>query len=289
MPSVKDILGIYDKFKKRMGLPIVNIIFVIDLLILWKPQYSSLISANSWLAKSIQTFIIKLVTVFNSYYLIFLILILLFATIILLLHSWTPVFNLLPKDVEMTDDTVVAWNEVSAIRRLFSLFFMLLSNIWICWLTINIVLNPFDFVKEFYNYSFENKLLVNHYISLNMLITSYGLILLNAFITFIWVLTALFQIRIPIFNKTIKSNDLILYTELDSFDYNKDSLHNKTMILKKTIKKEEYYYIVSGHSILLKNVPDNNHIDKYEILNKSSNFTEIQYHFETLKSKHLNN
>lgn len=290
MPSAKDIIEIYDKFTKRMGLPIVNIIFVIDLLILWKPQYSSLISANNWLAKSIQTFIIKLVTVFNSYYLIFLISIFLFATIILLLHLWTPVFNLLPKYVEMTDDTVVAWNQVSAIRRLFSLLFMLLSNIWICWLTINIILNPFDFIKEFHNYVFvENKLLINHYMSFNMLYTSYLLILLNAFITIIWVLKALFQIRIPIFDKTIKSNDLILYTELNSFNYNENSLHNKTMILKKTIKKEEYYYIVSGHSNPPKKLSYNNYIDKYEILNKSSNFTEIQYHFDTLKSKHLNN
>ncbi|MFG6674410.1 hypothetical protein ACGYLR_08690 [Leuconostoc lactis] len=290
MPSAKDIIEIYDKFTKRMGLPIVNIIFVIDLLILWKPQYRSLISANRWLAKSIQTFIIKLVTVFNSYYLFFLISIFLFATIVLLLHLWTPVFNLLPKDVEMADDTVVAWNQVSAIRRLFSLLFMLLSNIWIYWLTINIILNPFDFIKEFHNYVFvENKLLINHYMSLNMLHASHLLILLNAFITFFWVLKALFQIRIPIFDKTIKSSDLILYTELNSFNYNENSLHNKTMILKKAIKKEEYYYIVSGHSKPTKNLSYNNYINKYEILNKSSNFTEIQYHFDTLRSKHLNN
>ncbi|QEA58262.1 hypothetical protein FGL74_00420 [Leuconostoc koreense] len=291
MPQAKDIIEIYDKFTKKMGIPIVNIvniIFVIDLLILWKPQYRSLLSVNSWPAKSIQSFIIKSITVFNSYYLFFLISIFLFATIILLLHFWTPVFNLLPEDVEMNDDTVVVWNQVTAFRRLLNLLFILLTSIWIYWLTINIILNPFDFIKEFHNYVFvENKLLINHYISLNMLHASHLLILLNAFITIIWVLKALFQIRIPIFDKTIKSSDLILYTELNSFNYNENSLHNQTMILKKTIKKEEHYYLVSGHSKPQKRFFYNNYIDKYEILNKSLNFTEIQYHFDTLKSKHL--
>lgn len=284
MSSAKTFLDLYEKFTKKNKLPIVNIIFVFDLFVLWKPQYTSLVSANSWVTKSIRSYIIKCVTIFNSYFIVFLITIILLFFAIILLCLWNPVLRLFPKNVEMSNETVIIWHPIIAFKRVLDLLLLTLSNIWIYWLTLNIILNPFDFTEEFYNLdNLNNKLVINHYITDNMLIVCYVLVFVNALITIFFLLKALFQNRVPTFNMRIESNELIVYTELNSFTYSKNGKYNKKMILKKNVEKKTFYYIASGEG---KDISQNNYIDDYEILNQSENFAEIKYHFDTLKSEH---
>ncbi len=274
----------YNNFRKKTGIPIVFILFMFDLIIILEKQHNLLAFTDSWISKSIRNSIIAWLSLFNSYYLFSLIVIGVLLLIIAALYTWTHVFSFLPNDVEMSDETVVNWNPISAIRRLCELLILLVTNIWIYWLTINVLLNPYDFINEIFNIDMsKNNLIFNHYLTSTMLSVCWVFIYCNAFLIIMWMFKKLFRNSIPTSQSYIESQYLNLYTRINLFTHYENGVFNEVLMLKKNVKNKDVFYIVSGH-YEDENNPFRHYVIRYEILNRSQSFAEIKYHFEILKS-----
>lgn len=145
----------------------------------------------------------------------------------MIVESYTSIFrHILPKDIEYTDGTTVSWNEYSATRRIFGMIFSLGTTWWIYYFSINILLNQNNYAENFFisqeaSDQLNNILVNSSYISAENLRFMNILYYINVLVTIMWIVKALFEIRIQSDKYSIKFEDLKNYIEMNSFKYSK--------------------------------------------------------------------
>lgn len=171
----------------------------------------------------------------------------------------TKVLDLLPKEVEYTDNTVGGYNPWVAIKRLLNLMWFIYHNLWIIFLTLVILTGKFQLYIT--NISMENSEAV------------YYLLLIFNFIYLLFLLVKrLFYYRIPRYLHHKKIDDI----------------NNKShyLIINQFEFKGTHYYFVKD--LLLDNPlfyfakeEDLGFANKMTIIvNSSRNFEEIKYEFD---------
>lgn len=277
-------------FLKKIKIPFIYILFLVDCFMLWKPEYISLINASAWVPDNLQK---VLLTFFNFIYNHFLYLIIPLIIIIIIIGTifeYTNFFRFLPKPVEMINGETKSWNPMSAIRKIIDFIFLLSTDYWIYWLTLNIFLNPHQFITNFMNTdNATNQLIKNKFLTADTLSIHYLLFFVNTAIAIVYVSKFIFEIRVPTNIYSIQHKNLDMYIEIASFEKN----GTNTMILKPKYNKKVQYLLVHGDSrnygissklhVGNKEIPYSKKSSK--IINSSDNLSEIIYHFEYLKSK----
>lgn len=282
--------------KEKIKFPFIYTIFLIDGFMLWKPKYVSLIHANKWIPDNIQRIFLTFFNYIYSHFLWLFISLFIIILIIYIIFSKTSFFDFLPEDVETTDGKTLMWNPVSAISRLINIFFLLVREYWIYWLTLNVFLNPHQFTTNFLNEDITaNPLITSSYLTKSTLTITYVLFIVNMLITIVLILRSLFEIRVPTDRYFVLNNKLDMYMEIASFEKEVHGVYTKTMILKPKYEKKALYLLVNGDSDRYKNtlVLDKTEIPytkkSSKIINSSTNLSEIIYQFEELKSKQHKN
>lgn len=207
---------------KHIKIPFAYILFMVDIFLLYNTKYIDLIDVESWLPYNIKKILLDLANGLYRKVFVILIALTVLVFILSLLTSYTSIFRyILPKDVKYTDDTADSWNEYSAIEKICGIIIKLGTTWWIYYFLINIFLNQYSYAENFFisqdvGEQLNNKLVSSSYISSENLGFMNILYYVNVVITIVWIVKALFEIRIPTDKYSIKFEDLHHYIEINS-------------------------------------------------------------------------
>ena len=312
---IKSLIDQINEVKKltadRMNIPLTYILFLLVCFLMWKPEYVSMINIFSWLPTNIGKIILTTSYLVYTNLIPILITLLILLFIIILITGYTPIFQkILPNEVEYTNDTTVCWNEYSAIRRLLSIIKNLASTFFVYYLSINVLANPYNFVENFFIDGFfqgdffqsQNTLIESSYLSKYTLVLMNLFFWLNIIYTIYLIIKALFEIKIPTDKYSLSSNDLILFTKINSFsEKNSSGEQFETIIFKQNYRKKPIFFLArvkltnqefkknlysDDYSWVTDEIPPAKR--SYHILDKSENLADIVYFFESLKDDSSN-
>ena len=129
--------------ENKTGLPIIDIIYVIDLLIVfWGSNITSFnLHLFKWQSLDIGGLLynVGLSIYSNRAPSIICIIFCVIIALMLAVNDKTNVFNMLPEEVEYTDNTVRGYNPVVAIKRLPKILWYIYHNLWIMFLSLMIL------------------------------------------------------------------------------------------------------------------------------------------------------
>lgn len=258
--------------EKKLGLPIINILFVFDVVLLQifgKQKRNYLI----WNHVDFGTALSKIGMKFYStnMFIETIIIILLIVSIITFLFDKTDFFSIFPSN-DYTNNITVSYNPVSAVFRLLYVIWYLIHDIWIVFFTILLLSGHNDI--------YFNPLRVTS----NAQTTNYILLILNTLVVVFLLIRALFlnRFKTRILNKEIDPYDSSKFRILNQGVYSiKDGKAN-CFLVKDIILDEPLFYFVKTRDKLPigKNTNLISEHKNYYIVNYSRNFNEIKYEFE---------
>lgn len=279
---MNNIIDIWSKLKEiteeTIKVPFTYMMFFLLNVLIYssKGQQISEVITLSNVIRQIITLLTELLSIIFNNYIAILLIVTLIALLILVLFKKTNIFNKLPEDIEYTDGTVVSWNPLSAVNRLFSLIFSLSTDYFI-------------FLKKQ-----ENSNILNILWSVNCLIL------------FRLILQAFFVIKYTDKKRYLKYS--LRYNTISSFSISSERNTVLYMIVRNSSDFSNYYLLqVETHKQQLKEtiggLSNNNgairrewikeEIPKfkrqYHILDKSENLSDIIYYYDELKKKYSNN
>lgn len=279
---MNNIIDIWSKLKEiteeTIKVPFTYMMFFLLIVLIYssKGQQISEVITLSNVIRQIITLLTELLSIIFNNYIAILLIVTLIALLILVLFKKTNIFNKLPEDIEYTDGTVVSWNPLSAVNRLFSLIFSLSTDYFI-------------FLKKQ-----ENSNILNILWSVNCLIL------------FRLILQAFFVIKYTDKKRYLKYS--LRYNTISSFSISSERNTVLYMIVRNSSDFSNYYLLqVETHKQQLKEtiggLSNNNgairrewikeEIPKfkrqYHILDKSENLSDIIYYYDELKKKYSNN
>ncbi|WP_270317669.1 hypothetical protein [Streptococcus salivarius] len=262
-----------------------------------KGQQISEVITLSNVIRQIITLLTELLSIIFNNYIAILLIVTLIALLILVLFKKTNIFNKLPEDIEYTDGTVVSWNPLSAVNRLFSLIFSLSTDYFIFYCCLIFIINPNFYIVDDYFIFLKNQENSN---ILNILWS------VNCLILFRLILQAFFVIKYTDKKRYLKYS--LRYNTISSFSISSERNTVLYMIVRNSSDFSNYYLLqVETHKQQLKEtiggLSNNNgairrewikeEIPKfkrqYHILDKSENLSDIIYYYDELKKKYSNN
>lgn len=297
---MENVVDSWSKLKKvteeYTRIPINYILFIVlnMLIYLDKGQLlSDLVISNSVL-KNIFVLLLEILSIFYDRILTIYIFVVIVMVLILLLFEKTPVFNLLPKDIEYVNGYTESWNPVSAVNRLFNLLINLSTSWYVVYVFILFIIKPG-------NFSIENSYVIIRKVSEESLINFLWNI--NYLVLCLIVVRSLFVIKYKDIESHLKFSNL-RYNVVSEFDSSNDNETTKYLIAKDTYNFKQYYLLkCETHRRELKEIRDLSFngqeetrtywekevipISKrnYKILDKSENLSDLTYYYEELKKQ----
>lgn len=288
-----------------MNIPLTYLVFLVSCFLIWKPEYISLLNISSWVPENIKEIIFGISNLVYSNIILIMIVLIICMIGVSLLAKYTNIFEkILPKDVEYTNDTVVMWNEYSAIRRILSIITNLIMPLFVYYFTLNVLFNPYNFIENFFKkstFQVENELINGGYLTENTLSILNIFFGINVFYTVFLVLRALFEIRVSTNKSFLEANNLKLYIKVNSFsEKNELDEEFETIILKSKYGKRVEFLLVNVQLYkryykpirygkecqwIVDKVPPGEKF--FNILDRGENLPDIVYHFDILKEKTL--
>lgn len=144
---MNNIIDIWSKLKEiteeTIKVPFTYMMFFLLNVLIYsgKGQQISEVITLSNVIRQIITLLTELLSIIFNNYIGILLIVTLIALLILVLFKKTNIFNKLPEDIEYTDGTVVSWNPLSAVNRLFSLIFSLSTDYFIFYCCLIFIIN----------------------------------------------------------------------------------------------------------------------------------------------------
>lgn len=297
--------SIIDSIKetKKLSEGIINIsfhyvIFLITLFLVWQPNYVKLIAASSWVPENIEMFLLGIVNLIYQNIIPIYLTLAIILVILLLITKLTNIFDkILPEDMSYSNHMKISWNQYSAMNKIIRLIINLATVFWIYYFLINVFFNPNNYVENLFRNDSklaENELITTGYMT-NIDLELMTLFLwLNIIITVYLVVRSLFEIKVPISNNIIKTENIKFYIELNSFQQkNRNDEENEIIILKDKYHNKPYFYLVNVQLTRQEPVEVNDTIKKvnrvlpyhkriYKVINYSRDLNEIIYHFNYL-------
>ncbi|QLB51254.1 hypothetical protein FFV08_00275 [Streptococcus sanguinis] len=300
---MENVVDSWSKLKKvteeYTRIPINYILFIVlnVLIYLNKDQLlSDLVISNSVL-KNIFILLLEILSIFYDRILTIYIFVIIVMVLILFLFEKTPVFNLLPKDIEYVNGYTESWNPVSAVNRLFNLLIKLSTSWYVVYVFILFIIKPG-------NFSIENNYVLIRKVSEESLINFLWNI--NYLVLCLIVVRSLFVIKYKDIESHLKFSNL-RYNVVSEFDSSNDDETIKYLIVKDTYNFKQYYLLkCETHKRELKKIKDLSFngqevtrtywekgaipISKrnYKILDKSENLSDLIYYYEELKKQFYN-
>lgn len=300
---MENVVDSWSKLKKvteeYTRIPINYILFIVlnVLIYLDKDQLlSDLVISNSVL-KNIFILLLEILSIFYDRILTIYIFVIIVMVLILFLFEKTPVFNLLPKDIEYVNGYTESWNPVSAVNRLFNLLIKLSTSWYVVYVFILFIIKPG-------NFSIENNYVLIRKVSEESLINFLWNI--NYLVLCLIVVRSLFVIKYKDIESHLKFSNL-RYNVVSEFDSSNDDETIKYLIVKDTYNFKQYYLLkCETHKRELKKIKDLSFngqevtrtywekgvipISKrnYKILDKSENLSDLIYYYEELKKQFYN-
>jgi|GEM_PF-6927395 len=285
---------------KRYNFPLTYVLFLGICVLLWRPKYIERIDVTKWLSDES---VYLVLSVFNGVYshlgslLIFLSI--LWFIIVILIEKTSFFSIILPKQKEYRDDSTVMWNEYSALNRIGYIFIGLISYGFIYYLLVNVLFNPYNFSKNFFNVFnsiHSNPIITSGYLSQTNLVLLNIVFIANV-IRVIGLLTqVLFKTRNNSDYKSLQFYDEYFFTRINSFsEKNKNNELFETVILKKMYGAPKYFLVnvqlTSNMSLKENHFPEKIEPSKrrYHILDQSENLSDIVYFFDCLQQLVDNN
>lgn len=300
---MENVVDSWSKLKKvteeYTRIPINYILFIVLNLLIYldKDQLlSDLVISNSVL-KNIFILLLEILSIFYDRILTIYIFVIIVMVLILFLFEKTPVFNLLPKDIEYVNGYTESWNPVSAVNRLFNLLIKLSTSWYVVYVFILFIIKPG-------NFSIENNYVLIRKVSEESLINFLWNI--NYLVLCLIVVQSLFVIKYKDIESHLKFSNL-RYNVVSEFDSSNDDETIKYLIVKDTYNFKQYYLLkCETHKRELKKIKDLSFngqevtrtywekgvipISKrnYKILDKSENLSDLIYYYEELKKQFYN-
>ena len=300
---MENVVDSWSKLKKvteeYTRIPINYILFIVLNLLIYldKDQLlSDLVISNSVL-KNIFILLLEILSIFYDRILTIYIFVIIVMVLILFLFEKTPVFNLLPKDIEYVNGYTESWNPVSAVNRLFNLLIKLSTSWYVVYVFILFIIKPG-------NFSIENNYVLIRKVSEESLINFLWNI--NYLVLCLIVVRSLFVIKYKDIESHLKFSNL-RYNVVSEFDSSNDDETIKYLIVKDTYNFKQYYLLkCETHKRELKKIKDLSFngqevtrtywekgvipISKrnYKILDKSENLSDLIYYYEELKKQFYN-
>ena len=300
---MENVVDSWSKLKKvteeYTRIPINYILFIVLNLLIYldKDQLlSDLVISNSVL-KNIFILLLEILSIFYDRILTIYIFVIIVMVLILFLFEKTPVFNLLPKDIEYVNGYTESWNPVSAVNRLFNLLIKLSTSWYVVYVFILFIIKPG-------NFSIENNYVLIRKVSEESLINFLWNI--NYLVLCLIVVRSLFVIKYKDIESHLKFSNL-RYNVVSEFDGSNDDETIKYLIVKDTYNFKQYYLLkCETHKRELKKIKDLSFngqevtrtywekgvipISKrnYKILDKSENLSDLIYYYEELKKQFYN-
>ena len=300
---MENVVDSWSKLKKvteeYTRIPINYILFIVLNLLIYldKDQLlSDLVISNSVL-KNIFILLLEILYIFYDRILTIYIFVIIVMVLILFLFEKTPVFNLLPKDIEYVNGYTESWNPVSAVNRLFNLLIKLSTSWYVVYVFILFIIKPG-------NFSIENNYVLIRKVSEESLINFLWNI--NYLVLCLIVVRSLFVIKYKDIESHLKFSNL-RYNVVSEFDSSNDDETIKYLIVKDTYNFKQYYLLkCETHKRELKKIKDLSFngqevtrtywekgvipISKrnYKILDKSENLSDLIYYYEELKKQFYN-
>lgn len=300
---MENVVDSWSKLKKvteeYTRIPINYILFIVLNLLIYldKDQLlSDLVISNSVL-KNIFILLLEILSIFYDRILTIYIFVIIVMVLILFLFEKTPVFNLLPKDIEYVNGYTESWNPVSAVNRLFNLLIKLSTSWYVVYVFILFIIKPG-------NFSIENNYVLIRKVSEESLINFLWNI--NYLALCLIVVRSLFVIKYKDIESHLKFSNL-RYNVVSEFDSSNDDETIKYLIVKDTYNFKQYYLLkCETHKRELKKIKDLSFngqevtrtywekgvipISKrnYKILDKSENLSDLIYYYEELKKQFYN-
>lgn len=259
--------------------PLTYCIFLGTCLLLWKPKFIFLINISSWFPTNIRVIILEVLSLVYSNIILIITTLICCIIIIYLLTTHTPLFNiLLPKEKLCEDDITIFWSGYLAVNKLITILVNLVTNIFVYYFTINVLFNPYNFINNFFineTAPEKNNLILEGYLTVGSLSLLNFFFTINALITIFLLVRALFETSTITDKHSLSSNDLLLYTKVNSFLEKSDS---EILILKKNYGKKAEFLLANKQIF-------NSGKESYQILDNSDNLPDIVYHFDALKEE----
>ena len=277
-------------------IPINYILFIVlnVLIYLDKDQLLSDLFISNSVLKNIFVLLLEILSIFYDRILTIYILVVIVMVLILFLFEKTPVFNLLPKDIEYVNGYTESWNPVSAVNRLFNLLINLSTSWYVVYVFILFIIKPG-------NFSIENNYVIIRKVSEESLINFLWNI--NYLVLCLIVVRSLFVVKYKDIESHLKFSNL-RYNVVSEFDSSNDNETIKYLIVKDTYNfKQSYLLKCETHKRELKEIRDTSFnsqeetrtywekgeipISKrnYKILDKSENLSDLTYYYEELKKQ----
>ncbi|MEI4367899.1 hypothetical protein V9Z29_08945 [Streptococcus suis] len=297
---MENVVDSWSKLKKvteeytRMSINYILFIVLNILIYLEKGQLlSDLVNSNSVL-KNTLVLLLEILSIFYDRILTIYIFVFIVMFIILLLFEKTPIFNLLPKDIEYVNGYTESWNPVSAVNRLLKLLINLSTSWYVVYVFILFIIKPG-------NFSIENNHVIIREVSEESLVNFLWNI--NYLVLCLIVVRSLFVIKYKDIESHLKFSNLE-YNVVSEFDSSNDTETIKYLIVKDTYNFKQYYLLkCKTHRRVLKEIRDLSFDDQeetrtdwekeaipiskrnYKILDRSENLSDLTYYYEELKKQ----
>lgn len=284
-----------------VNIPLHYMLFMVSVFLMWQTKYIELINMSHWVPRNIKGILVGLSKLVYSNLFTIAYVIVGISLLIYLLAQCTAFFQkVLPDDIRYSN-SIIIWNEYSAIRRMFKMILDLGTEYFTYYFAINVLFNVHHFVDNFFSldYTVNNDLIKSGYLSEKTLTMIQMLFCINIICLIYYLVRALFVVRTEQTEQNIYGKEISSYIRINS-STKKNSLEEEfeTVILKKKYVQPPLFLLATvkiSESVYEENRVDDkeyrriNEVTKlhrnYEILNKSNDISEIIYQFDNLGNK----
>ncbi|MDW4068671.1 hypothetical protein QI274_12470 [Staphylococcus saprophyticus] len=251
-----NLINHYNKFKKdieeRFSIPLHYVIFGI-LLIVWYLNIP-IDRLISFLDEDLKIKILQTFSLIYNHLILCSLIIFFLIIIISIVFDNLNMNRFVPPDAEYIDGTKSSINYISAIKRLTSIFLLILTKYWIYYFLALVLINNGTYV-----YLSDGSILLNR-----------SLMIFNIIMLIWYVLRAVFVLKIPVDSVITRISE----HELERY-YIILNEKNGYIIVKPEYRKMTNYYLIKIDDMF-----DNN--KHYKVINKSKELDEIIYNFDYL-------
>jgi hypothetical protein len=301
--------------RKEIRIPVKYIVFMITCFLLMNPEYVTLMQIHEYIPDNVSELLLRKI---NALYTIETVVCVGLGglILILLLHQFSAFFYKLEtvsmsehagisleKGIKYTNGTTDSWNEYAASTRVFNIIKFFSTTFWILYFVLNTLLNNESFIQNNNFFTLSWWLNMSHQSNMNKM---------SFLLFFIINLLACGKHIIQYFYvlNTRTHESRLTYEEyhscftLNSFRFETKGRHTETFeylfLKRKYVDESRTKFLLVKVQLTKYGLHKNNWnkeetwcVEKlapsnlwYDVLNSSTDFSEIRYHFESLRSAH---
>ncbi|UTH00516.1 hypothetical protein [Macrococcoides canis] len=261
--------AVEDFLERKISLPFNYTLFLVVIIMCYfNVPFDSLFTN---IPKEFNESVLKITHVVYNNFVIIIILLFICIILIALIFEYTPIYKFLPESTQTLNGKIESINQFIAIKRLIHLSKIIITDVWIYFFIFSLIIDGNEFKDIFIGW--------DNLKSIDIKYRDFTLLslLVNKLLYTINLLILIYLLGRCIFILKIESDELlsnISQEELDKY-YIILNKKNNVMIIKSKYSNIQKFYLVKYENI---NVNIDNHT--YEVINKSTDLSELIYQFD---------